>query len=205
MEQRLAAVAVSVWDRTQKHVECVRKRHWPTREQILSKRQLDRSLSLPPSPKNESAPVVQQEPASSSSGPAAPMPTQNLQNEQMESPMELGAQERLERKGARPSETPTSEISGRPVVKARPASPPIIVLTAEGSGTVAVYLSTSSLRCPQSRYIVTDCLKFSRLVQRRYCEEALTPFQHFPVNLSVNKSFTKNAANCSKLTTNWQS
>ena len=39
------------------------------------------------------APAAQQEPASSSSGPAAPVPTQNLQNEQMDSPMELGAQE----------------------------------------------------------------------------------------------------------------
>ena len=39
--------------------------------------------------------------------------------------MELGAQERRERKGARPSETPSSEISERPVVK-----------TAEGSGTL---------------------------------------------------------------------
>ena len=159
----------------------------------------------PATESQESASVAQQEPASSSFGPAAPMPTQNLQNEQMDSPMELGAQERRERKGARPSETPTSEISGRPVVKARPASPPLIVPMAEGSGTVAVYLSASSLRCPQSRYTVTDCLKFSRLVQRSSCEEALTPFQHFAVNLSINKSFTKNAANYSKLTTNWQS
>ena len=62
----------------------------------------------------ESAPVAQQVPASSSSGPAAPMPTQNFQNEQMDSPVELGPTERRERKGARPSETPTSEISGRP-------------------------------------------------------------------------------------------
>ena len=29
------------------------KRHWPMREQILWKRQLDRTLSLPPSPKNQ--------------------------------------------------------------------------------------------------------------------------------------------------------
>ena len=31
MVQRLAAVAVSVWDHTQKHVECERKRLWPMR------------------------------------------------------------------------------------------------------------------------------------------------------------------------------
>ena len=92
----------------------------------------------------EPAQATQQEPASSSSSPAAPMPRQNLQNEQMESPMELGPQERRERKGARPSETPTSEISGRPVVKARPASSPMIVPTAEGSGTVVLSTPASS-------------------------------------------------------------
>ena len=43
----------------------------------------------PATESQKSAPAVQQEPASSSSGPAAPMPTQNLQNEQMDSPMEL--------------------------------------------------------------------------------------------------------------------
>ena len=74
----------------------------------------------PPTESKEPAPAAQQEPASSS-GPPAPMPRQNLQNEQMDSPMELGAQERRERKGARQSETPPSEISARPVVKARPA------------------------------------------------------------------------------------
>ena len=52
--------------------------------------------------------------------------------------MELGPQERRERKGARPSETPTSEISGRPVVRARPALPPMIVPTAQSSGTVVL-------------------------------------------------------------------
>ena len=87
-------------------------------------------ITEPATESQESAPEAQQEPASSSSGPAAPMPIQNFQNEQMDSPMELGPQERRERKGARPSETPTSEISGRPVVKARPASSPMIVPTA---------------------------------------------------------------------------
>ena len=101
-------------------------------------------MTEPDTESQESAPVAQQEPVSSSSGPAAPMPTQNLQNEQMDSPMELGPQERRERKGARPSETPTSDISGRPVVKARPASPPMIVPTAEGSGTVVLSTPSSS-------------------------------------------------------------
>ena len=80
-------------------------------------------ITEPATESQESAPAAQQEPASSSSGPAAPMPAQNLQNEQMDSPMELGPQERRERKGARPSETPTSDISARLVVKLRPASP----------------------------------------------------------------------------------
>ena len=95
----------------------------------------------PATESQERAPAAQQEPASSSSGPAAPMPTQNLQNELMDSPKELGAQERRERKGARPSETPTSEISERPAVKARPASPPMIVPMANSRprrGCVAV-------------------------------------------------------------------
>ena len=61
----------------------------------------------------------------------------------MDSPMELGPQERRERKGARPSETPTSDIWGRPVVKTRPALPPMIVPTAEGSGAVVLSASSS--------------------------------------------------------------
>ena len=101
-------------------------------------------IAEPATEAQDSAPAAQQEPASSSSGLAAPMPTQNLQNEQMYSPMELGAQESRERKGARPSETPTSEISARPVVKARPASPPKIVPMAEGSGTVVLSALLSS-------------------------------------------------------------
>ena len=137
MVQHPAAVAVSAWDPTQKHVECDWKRHWPMREQILSKRQLDRSLSLPPTLKNQHGWHSRSQRLHH---PVLPRRCQhkNLQNEQMDSPMELGAQERRERKGARPTETPTSEISGRPVVKARPASPPMIVPTVEGSGTVVL-------------------------------------------------------------------
>ena len=141
--QRQAAVGVSVWDHTQKHVEC----DW---KKALADEKADPDgtpvgpIAEPTTESQVPAPIAQQEPASSSSGPAAPMPTQNLQNEQMDSPMELGPQERRERKGARPSETPTSEISGRPVVKARPASSPMIVPTAEGSGTVVLSTPASS-------------------------------------------------------------
>ena len=104
-------------------------------------------ITEPATESQEPATAAQQEPASSSPGLAAPMPTQNLQNEQMDSPMKLGPQEhreRRERKGARPSETPTSEISGRPVVKVRPASLPMIVPTAEGSGTFVLSIPASS-------------------------------------------------------------
>ena len=93
--QRLAAVAVMVWDHTQKPAACDWKRHWPMREQILSKSQLDRTLIE----SQESAPAAQQEPASSSSGPAAPMPTQNLQNEQMDSPMDHKNAENAKERG----------------------------------------------------------------------------------------------------------
>ena len=59
------------------------------------------------------------------------MPAQSPQNEQPDSPMEMETQEHRERKGARPSETSPSEISERPVVKARAASPETIVATLE--------------------------------------------------------------------------
>ena len=101
-------------------------------------------IGEPDTERQQPTPAALQEPASSSSGPAAPMPTQNLQNEQLYSPMELGAQERRERKAARPNETPSSQISERPVVKAMPASPPTIVPTAEGSGTIVLSASASS-------------------------------------------------------------
>ena len=50
-------------------------------------------ITEPATESQESAPAAQQEPASSSSGLAAPMPAQNLQNEQMDSAVELGPQE----------------------------------------------------------------------------------------------------------------
>ena len=44
---------VGLGPHTEKLVECDWKRHWTTREQILSKRQLDQPLNLPLSPKNQ--------------------------------------------------------------------------------------------------------------------------------------------------------
>ena len=123
--QRLAAVAVPAWDRTQKDVEC----DW------LTKKASAGPIAEPATEPQQPAPATQQEPSSSSSGLAV---------KQLDSPMEMGAQERRERKGARPSETPSSEFSERPVVKARPASPPTIGPTAEGSGTIVFSATASS-------------------------------------------------------------
>ena len=51
----------------------------------------------------------------------------------------------------------------------------------------------------------TGQLNYSRPVQRRSYEGAFTPFQHFAVNISFHKSFTKNSAYYSNLATSWQS
>ena len=58
------------------------------------------------------ASTVQEESASSPPDIAPPTPTQNPQDEQMDSPMELDTQEHRGRKEARPSETPASDSSG---------------------------------------------------------------------------------------------
>ena len=83
MVQRLAAVAVLVWDHTQKPAAC----DW---KKALADEKAD-PVEAPVGPNTqpatesqESAPAAQQEPASSSSGPAAPTPAQNFQNEQMD-------------------------------------------------------------------------------------------------------------------------
>ena len=120
-------------------------------------------IAEPATEPQQPAPPAQQEPASSSSCPVVPVPTQDLQNEQLDSPMEMGAQERRERKGARPSETSSSEISERPVVKARPAPPPTIVPTAEGSGTI----------CPSGLCVIDRIDVVATLVETRTNETQL--------------------------------
>ena len=85
--------------------------------------------------------VMQQEPSSSpSSGPTTPMqePTQNIQNEQMDSLMEMGAQEHREQRGVRLNETLSSELSKRPVVKAKPAHSPTIAPMMESLGLIVL-------------------------------------------------------------------
>ena len=90
--------------------------------------------------------VMQQEPSSSSSSPTAPMqePTQNIQNEQMESPMEMGAQEHRERRKVRLNETLPSEMSKRPVVKAKSAHPSMIATMMERMGSTVLLDSAPS-------------------------------------------------------------
>ena len=115
------------------HVECDWKRHWPTREQILSKRQSDRSPSLPPSPKNQHR---RHSRSQRLHHPVLLRRCQHKLSERADGFTNGVGTTRTQR--TRPRETPTSEISGRPVVKARPASSPMIVPTAEGSGTVVL-------------------------------------------------------------------
>ena len=73
--------------------------------------------------------VMQQEPSSLSSfSPAAPMqePTQDFRNELMDSSMEMGAQEHREQRKVRLNETLSSEMSKRPVMKAKSTHPSMI-------------------------------------------------------------------------------
>ena len=128
---------MSVWEHTQKRVECDWKRHWPMRGKILLERQLDQSLCLLPSPKN------QHRRHSRSQRLHHPVLPRRCQRKTFRTSRWIHQWSwdhkiRRERKGAQPSETPTSEISGRRAVKPRPASSPMIVPTAERSGTVVL-------------------------------------------------------------------
>ena len=85
--------------------------------------------------------VMQQEPSPSlSSSPTAPMqePTQNIQTEEMDSPMELGSQEHREKSGVRLNETLSSEMSKRLVVKAKSAHPSMIAPMMERLGSTVL-------------------------------------------------------------------
>ena len=85
--------------------------------------------------------VMQQEPSPSPfSCPTAPMqePTQNIQNELMDSPTEMGAQEHREQRRVRLNETLPSEMSKRPVVKAKSAHPSMIAPMMERLGSTVL-------------------------------------------------------------------
>ena len=62
-------------------------------------------------------------------------PTQKNQNEQMDSLVEMGAQEHREQRRGRLNETLSSEMSKRPVVKATPAHSPTIAPMMESFGS----------------------------------------------------------------------
>ena len=86
--------------------------------------------------------VMQQEPSTSPSfSLTAPMqePTQNVQNEQMDSPMEMGAQEHRVQRKVRLNETLSSEMSKRPVVKAKPAHSSMIASMMERLGSTVLF------------------------------------------------------------------
>ena len=85
--------------------------------------------------------VMQQEPSPSSfSSPTAPIqgPTQNVQTEQMDSPMEMGAQVHREQRKVRLNETLSSEMSQRPVVKAKSAHPSMIAPMMDSLGSTVL-------------------------------------------------------------------
>ena len=85
--------------------------------------------------------VMQQEPSPSPSfSPTAPMqePTQNNQNELMDSPMEMGAQEHREQTRVRLNETSSSEMSKRQVVKAKPARSSMIAPMTDRLGSTVL-------------------------------------------------------------------
>ena len=86
--------------------------------------------------------VMQQEPSRSpSSSPTAPMQdeTHYIQNEQMDSPMEMGAQEHRDQSGVRLSESLSSKVSKRLVVKAKPAHPTMISPSMESLGSTVLF------------------------------------------------------------------
>ena len=90
---------------------------------------------------------MQQEPSPSpSSSPTAPMQelTQNIQNELMDSPMEMEAQEHREQRKVRLNETFSSEMSKRPVVKAKSAHPSMITPMMERLGSTVLLDSAPS-------------------------------------------------------------
>ena len=94
--------------------------------------------------------VIQQEPSLFFSL-TAPMqePTQDIQNELMYSPMELGAQEHREQRRVRLNETLPSEMSKRPVVKANPAHSSMIAPMMESLGLTDLLDPAPYSSCPR--------------------------------------------------------
>ena len=66
-------------------------------------------------------------------------PTQDIQNELMDSPMDMGAQEHREQRKVRLNDTSSSGMSKRPVVKAKSAHPSMIAPTMERLGSTVLF------------------------------------------------------------------
>ena len=128
MVQRLAAVAVSVWDHAQKPTEGCRVRlEKALTDEKASADQVGAGvgpIAQPATEAQQPAPAAQLEPASSSSGPAVPMPTKPSER----------AVGFTDGDGSTRTQRAQGSAAKRDVVKPRPASPPTIVPTAEGSG-----------------------------------------------------------------------
>ena len=85
--------------------------------------------------------VMQHEPSPSpSSSPTAPMQerAQNIQNEQMDPPMEMEEQKHREQRKVRLNETLSKEMSERPVVKAKSAHPSMVAPMMESLGLIVL-------------------------------------------------------------------
>ena len=71
-------------------------------------------------------------------------PTQNIQNEQMISPMDMGARTQRAKKRVQLNETSSSEVFKRPVVKAKPARSSMIAPMMERLGSTVLLDPASS-------------------------------------------------------------
>ena len=149
MEQHLDAAAVPDRNLTRMHVGCDREEHWLMRKSESSRAVGAGVGSTAKMTVELQQPTVamQQEPSpSSSSSPTAPMQelTQNIQNEQMDSPLEMGAQEHREQRKVRLNETLPSEVSKRLVVTAKSACPSMIASMMERLGSTVLLDPTKS-------------------------------------------------------------
>ena len=117
---------------------------------------------------------MQKEPSSSSLSSTAPMqePTQDSQNELMDSPMEMGAQEQREQRKVLLNETLSSEMSWRPEVKARSAHPSTSAPMMEKWGSTVLLDQHHPARTRRQQAICTRLRESTLrqlLSQRRMC------------------------------------
>ena len=130
-------------DLTRKHVGCDREEYWlmPKRARVREVGAGIGSIEEMTVELQKPTVVMQQEPSPSpSSSLAAQMqePPQNIQNELMDSPMEMGAQEHREQRTVRLNEASSKEMSERPVVKAKSVRPSMIAPMIERLGSTVL-------------------------------------------------------------------